>query len=205
MKRGFTVVEMAVVIVVIAILASIIIIGYDTAQDDSRDTARRAAAQQIVQAVETLRTRTDSVLQFGGYQTSGPAPVGAMCAHNSVSNAFASNNANWVFYSGGTSSDYSCTLGSMLMGTKVLPLNFDTKLPENEDYTESPARKKDAAMVIYRCDTTNRRWVLYYYLKSPTTEEADAMTSLRNSCTQGPSLTALRDTLKMRAATEIKI
>lgn len=54
-KRGFTIVELLIVIVVIAILASITIVAYNGVQQRARDVRRVSDAQAIVQALEIYR------------------------------------------------------------------------------------------------------------------------------------------------------
>ncbi|OYX37172.1 hypothetical protein B7Z00_03795 [Candidatus Saccharibacteria bacterium 32-50-10] len=206
MKRGFTVVELMVVVAVIVVLATVVAVGYQVARDNSRDSTRRAAAQQVEQAINTLRLHRDSRLLMGGYGSTLTADASGFCQHSSTYAYTSSTAANWVFYSGTDTTNYGCTTGSMLLGTKVLSSDFVDRLPENEEYTVA-ARKKDAAMVIYRCDTTNTRWMLFYYVRNQTSDEAASMTSALNDC---PSISStvhsqLVNTLKMRGAIEIKL
>lgn len=65
-QRGFTVVELVIVIAVIAILATITIVAYTGMQGRARDTQRRSDMQTIVEALEMYRLKT------GNY----PAAVG---------------------------------------------------------------------------------------------------------------------------------
>lgn len=206
MKRGFTVVELVVVIVVIAILASIVAVSYSNHLVETNDNARRASVQQIEQAVSQLRLRRDSIIMMGGYYPSGAAPDSdGFCVYNGTYTNTSSTGSNWVNYSS-TSSNYRCTLGSMLIATKVVASDFFDDIPENKEYT-TEARKKDAAMVYYRCDTTNTRWILYYYLEKPTAEETASIDSFTAGC---PSISTtlvnnLKSNLKMKAAIDIKL
>lgn len=52
MKRGFTIVELLIVIVVIAILASISVVAYNGIQTRAKDSARSQDIKTIVQALE---------------------------------------------------------------------------------------------------------------------------------------------------------
>lgn len=54
-KTGFTIVELLIVIVVIAILAAISIVAYTGIQVRARDSARTAAVQQIQKSLEAYR------------------------------------------------------------------------------------------------------------------------------------------------------
>ncbi len=54
-NKGFTIVELLIVIVVIAILAAITIVAYNGIQQRGRDSARYAAAKAIVKAIELYK------------------------------------------------------------------------------------------------------------------------------------------------------
>ncbi len=62
MRYGFTIVELLIVIVVIAILASISVVAYNGIQDRSRNSKVAADISQIVKAVQLARTSRDLVL-----------------------------------------------------------------------------------------------------------------------------------------------
>jgi len=51
-ERGFTIVELLIVIVVIAILAAIVIVAYNGIQARARTTTAEAAAQTVIKKVE---------------------------------------------------------------------------------------------------------------------------------------------------------
>lgn len=207
MKRGFTLVELMVVIAVIVVLASISTISYHAIQKDSRDTARRAAAQEVKSAVDALKLRYDTRLQVGGYNTSpGDPTTEGLCPYNTTTTSVSHTTANWVYFgSAGTGTNYPCTLGHMLQRTGVLKPTFFDTIPPNDEYDVEEA-KSYAGMVLYRCDVEGRRWMLYYHLRKPTSRETTEMTQLHGSCAAtSPSLTELRDTLKMRAAMEIRL
>ena len=57
-KRGFTIVELAVVIVVISLLATIIYAGYNGVQTRSREARMQNEALTLKEAIETARVRT---------------------------------------------------------------------------------------------------------------------------------------------------
>ena len=54
-KRGFTIVELLIVIVVIGILAAITVVAFSTAQSRARDSARAADIKSIIKALESYK------------------------------------------------------------------------------------------------------------------------------------------------------
>lgn len=204
--RGFTVVELIVVIVVVALIGSVAVISYASSRDHAKDTIRRVSVQQIQQAVDSLKMRRDETLFVGGYHSFASAPPDAngFCTYNTNSASSGVTAANWVYHSAPTS-NHRCTFGQMLMGTGVLPKDFFSELPPNEEYVAAVARQSEAAMTMYLCETGTTRWALYYYIKYPTQEESDSLTEVRASCNTGPGESDLRNTLKMRAAIELRL
>jgi prepilin-type N-terminal cleavage/methylation domain-containing protein len=64
-KKGFTIVELLIVIVVIAILATISIVAYSGMQQRARDSERSAELVNLQKAIELYR------VDFGGYPKCG--------------------------------------------------------------------------------------------------------------------------------------
>jgi len=67
-QKGFTIVELLVVIVVIAILASISIVAYNGIQQRARDSARDSAVRALKLALEVYKS------DFGKYPAAGANP-----------------------------------------------------------------------------------------------------------------------------------
>lgn len=70
--RGFTIVELLIVIVVIAILAAITIVAYNGVQQRARNSSRVSAVETIQKALELYKTATGSypvTSAFGGAST----------------------------------------------------------------------------------------------------------------------------------------
>ena len=73
-KKGFTIVELLVVIVVIGILASITVFAYNGIQAKARDSTRLEHLQKIADAIKLYRTKNGNDIQGGsgcGYQGNG--------------------------------------------------------------------------------------------------------------------------------------
>lgn len=77
-RRGFTIVELLIVIVVIAILAAITIVAYNGIQQRARDAARVSDIRSISKALEIYKTQNGqyptqvSSTGQGGYEISVP-------------------------------------------------------------------------------------------------------------------------------------
>jgi len=76
-NRGFTIVELLIVIVVIAILAAITIVAYNGIQQRAQSSAAQAAVHQTQKAIELVRAQNDS---YPSSINSCPTPAaGAAC------------------------------------------------------------------------------------------------------------------------------
>lgn len=75
-QTGFTIVELLIVIIVIAILAAITVVAYNGIQTRSRDASRDAAATSIRKVLELYRAQNDTY----------PAPAGCINAGCALSN-----------------------------------------------------------------------------------------------------------------------
>lgn len=86
--RGFTIVELLIVIVVIAILAAITIVAFNGVQQRARDTQRLADIKTIVKALELYKTTTGTYPNAVGtpnasgweVSTTGSAPTNFLSA-----------------------------------------------------------------------------------------------------------------------------
>lgn len=82
-QKGFTIIEIATVIAVIGILATIVIVSYNAAQAKSRDSKRLADAKAIEAALESYRSEnigypaSTTATQVAGANTSGWETSGA--------------------------------------------------------------------------------------------------------------------------------
>ncbi len=103
-KRGFTIVELLIVIVVIAILAAISIVAYTGIQNNARKAERQADATNIAKVIEGLNgdgngyPTTAATINAGS--TNIKLPQGVQVATNPISSAPATNAA--AAYTGGT-------------------------------------------------------------------------------------------------------
>jgi prepilin-type N-terminal cleavage/methylation domain-containing protein len=74
--KGFTVVELIIVIVVIAILASIVIVSYSFMTTDAMDTKIRSAVRTVGDAIQLYESRNNGALPASGhFSSSDPQAV----------------------------------------------------------------------------------------------------------------------------------
>jgi len=90
---GFTLVELLIVIVVIAILAAITIVAYNGVQDRAKNTATIQAAVQAQQLINVYTTTTGQNL---GVTTSYCLTQDNKCASDSGSTAIATDNSSLI-------------------------------------------------------------------------------------------------------------
>ena len=72
-QNGFTIVELLIVIVIIAILAAITVVAYNGIQDRSRTSKIQGDLRNLHQAIQMARTQSNSVLGVvtGNWSTGG--------------------------------------------------------------------------------------------------------------------------------------
>lgn len=101
-KRGFTLVEMLVVITIVAIVASIVLVSVNSAREKSRDVRRKADLKQIRLALEAYRSVN------GRYPQAGSCAYGINC---------------YVYSSAGSSWIPALTSGNYMPKVPVDPIN----------------------------------------------------------------------------------
>ncbi len=74
--KGFTIVELLIVIVIIAILAAITIVAYNGMQQRARDAARTSAAQSLMKALELYKTSDGVYPDACGHDSGCDIPAG---------------------------------------------------------------------------------------------------------------------------------
>lgn len=181
-NAGFTLVELLIVIVIIAILAAITIVAYNGIQNRAKDSAIRSAASQVSKAVRLMaidKGVTDlTSLGFGAGSLTNDG------------NGNCTGGAGSGFF--GTAS-YKCTLEDILVAGKYLPSGFSAKLPPNVAYNNVGRY----TLMFYVCNGHPGQYALAYYLNAPSSDDTTNYSSVASYCILSA---ALHDSWGMRGA-----
>lgn len=110
-SKGFTIVELLIVIVVIAILAAISIVAYTGIQDRARNSASLELANQVAGKARALHAITGSYPANVAGFTNSEAPEAALGGANVVDGTAAPASSVTAFWNG-TQVVYNTTSGS---------------------------------------------------------------------------------------------
>jgi prepilin-type N-terminal cleavage/methylation domain-containing protein len=155
-KKGFTIVELLVVIAVIGILAALTYIAYSGIQAKARDTIVKNAAKQL--GVELQRFAADTgktPLQTGG--------------------GYAGGGQGWVSDLA-TNASYPVATETVLINAGYLSAGFTKNLPVNKQYNSSAE-----TLMLYGCGA---KYVIYYSLEAPTSDDTTNFNSAVTQCGQ---------------------
>lgn len=184
-SSGFTIVELLIVIVVIAILAAISVVAYNGVQVRANDAKMGTAANQVEKALELWSIDYGSDIKGGLGST--VASGGAPCTDGSLG-----------FFGKGA---YTCSAEESLVAAKLLPSGFSGSLPSNSYYATSGGGKY--SMMLYTCTPAGAgKWVLFWTLQNPSATDSVSINSALTTC---GSNVAIRDTWGMRAGKVIQL
>ena len=184
---GFTIVELLIVIVVIAILATISVVAYTSIQARAADTQIKSAATQIEKAIKLWGIDNGSEI-VAGYGTTSPVVDGRCSNTGTGGGALQTGN-------------YQCALEDMLTDSGTIQPGLLSSLPPNKLWTNSNTR----VLMFYSCGTVpsnNGKYALYWYLNSPSAEDTATFEQVRASCGQGVTI---RDSYAMRGGVIIQL
>jgi prepilin-type N-terminal cleavage/methylation domain-containing protein len=80
-QKGFTLIEMLIVIAIIGILASIVLVGLGPVQKSARDARRISDLRQVQTALEICFTKAGQYPAAGNWASLGTALAAATCAN----------------------------------------------------------------------------------------------------------------------------
>ena len=185
-QYGFTIVELLIVIVVIAILAAISVVAYNGVQTRSIDSSLRQGAATMEKALKLWAVDNGNTLN------------GSFNSTIALSNGRCSDGQGIGFIGRGL---YTCTIQEYLESATLLPPNFMERLPNNTYYASSTTGIY--SMMLYQCSSLGAgKYALYWTLRSPTSEDTTALNSSISSCSNPVNI---RDVWGMRSAKVIQL
>lgn len=170
--NGFTLIEVMIVIVVIAILATLVAVSYGKAQQQAADTQKRDAFDKFADALMTWSVQHRGSMPYGGKNTGGPTYDSAneVCTNPG---ALAVN--GWQDYNY-RASGYTCTLGDMLVNSGYLPAALFTNLPPNV------LSSTNGNFMAFTCPTDTTKIILMAAQEAPSAKDTTAFDANYTAC-----------------------
>lgn len=182
-QRGFTVVELLVVVIVIAILATVVAVGYGQLQRQGRDAQTREGATKIAEAIELLyvkhgltpRTAHANWGSDGGLKSENGKTV---CTDND-------GNSTGSGYIG--RSLYQCTMSDILVHYQLLPDGFIESMPINSKFKNASPKNGSRTYMTYPCvrPGTQNDFALLYTLEEPNEKDIEEYDRVISECGVG--------------------
>jgi len=185
-STGFTIVELLIVIVVIAILAAISIVAYNGIQARANDSKTKTVVNQVEKAINILAIDTGRQ-PLSGYQSTGAVSNG-VCPGSTLAGGWAGRPS------------YNCTLEDLLIANNAITSGVFASLPQNKTYSNA-----GRTLMFYNCTSISNAYTLLFYLESP---DAGDVASFNNAMTACGVSVATRDayvSYGMKAARVIKL
>lgn len=183
-RRGFTLIELVVVIAVIAILVTITGILYSNVQAQARDTQIRDSADKLVAAIQLFYVKYEHWPRGGNGNT---LPLsGTECP-----------DGNYGWFGKGIYGATKCTAEDTLVASGYLPSGFSAQLPRNTIWT--PNASFNYALMIYQ-PMPNRGIVLYSMESQTPDDQANFTAELARCGWTAANVTAQQNTNGMRNA-----
>ena len=159
-SRGFTLIEILIVVAIIAILASVVLIGLGPTQRSGRDARRISDLSEISNALELYYQSNGTFLVAGsGWQKSGEG---------------------WLSYQAGA--NYTLSVEQGLVNAGVLSAVI--RDPSGRDKGTVAGQ---TGYMIYECPVLSVDFTLYAGLENPNQEELNQYASVTNECGGDPN------------------
>lgn len=178
-RAGFTVVELLIVIVVIAVLASITFIAYGSLQNRARDLKNTEGVTKLADAIELFIAKNQHFPRGGSGSSSG---IGSNSECVNGSNGFAGK------------AMYTCTVEDTLIASGLLPTGFSKDLTPHPKYSYTDGR---ASIMVYSAGA-NDAMVMVSLIAPSDQDTAHFNSELKKCFGSVPGSYAPRDTYGMR-------
>ena len=189
-RQGFTIIELIIVIVVIAILATITSTMYLNSQVQARDLKMMDTGDKVADAILLFNSR-EGHFPRGGLGSTTPIGTGKECA----------NGANG-FANPGT---YTCAVAETLIASGYIPADLFNDIAPNPYYLPNNAVRYSMAVYNHGLPTGNFVGV-YYSLENPSPADTERFNNVLRKCGMDPAGTVyVRDSLGMRGGTCVQL
>ena len=165
---GFTIIELAMVIVVIGILSTIVITSYQGVQVRARDVKLTDAADKVADAIQLFAVNKGH-FPIGGWNSTTAIGAGTECADGG---------AGFM-----TTGNYTCALEDTLVASGYLPKDFTSNLPQNPLYAGSAQNK---AIMVY-LGAAARTAMVYYSMEKPSSGDTVNFNAELTKCGYNPA------------------
>lgn len=179
-KQGFTIVEILIVTVVVAILATLTVVAYMNAQTQAQDVRVRDAADKVADAIQLFANKTGR-LPRGGNSSTTAIGAGTECTDGS---------GGWI-----AKGPYICSVEDTLVASGYLPAGLISQLPQvNPTY---PTATDNRSLMLYSFGADKA--MVFYSQHSATADDTNSFNDEMTRCGMNPAgVIAQRDTYGMR-------
>lgn len=160
-QKGFTIVELLIVILVIGILAAIIVVAYNGIQTRANDGQIKSAAYNVKSALTNY------------VAVNGTKPSGGWGSTQALTNGDCIN-GNGGFISKGI---YTCDVEEVLVAKNLIPATLLSNLTPNKKFNNSASYN----FMLYDCTATSI--ILLWYLEMPSASDTASYDSSISQCT----------------------
>lgn len=186
-QSGFTLVELLIVVVIIAVLAAITIVAYTGVQNRALDAKTSDGMEKVAKALVLWS------LDHGNSITGGSGSTTALGASSVCADG---GGQGWA-----ATGTYSCTLEDMLTAAGYLPKNYISSLPNNPTYPSTGYSTGKYSAMIYKCGSTTGLYVLLWSLRQPSATDTANLNNAITQCGVGTTAT----TYNMKSARIIQL
>lgn len=169
LKRGFTLVEIVIVVAVIAILMTIVSVVYVKVQEQARDTKLRDAGSKVAGAIQLFYSKYERMPRGGSGST---AAIGSATECAGGANGFFAKTV------------YTCSIEDTLVASGYLPVGFSDSLPKNTLY--APTSSLNLSLMVDIPPTAGKVMV-FYTLEAATSKDTAAFNTQLTRCGYAPA------------------